>query len=57
MEKKMYKQNVQEMQKKKQTTVKKFKEGVVKVPKLNKKLLNYHDTMSNLLDSHNNVDL
>ena len=57
MEKKMYKQNVQEMQKKKQTTVKKFKEGVVKVPKLNKKLLCYPDTMSNLLDSHNNVDL
>ena len=36
MEKKMYKQNVQEMQKKKQTTVKKFKEGVVKVLKLKK---------------------
>merc|ERR1712200_332961 len=33
MEKKIHKQNIQEMQKKKQITVKKFKEGVVKIPK------------------------
>merc|ERR1712200_51305 len=30
---KLHKQNIQEMQKKKQITVKKFKEGVVKIPK------------------------